>query len=220
MRVVILAALFPEARAIARAFHLPAPPLPSRQTTADSPVEGPIAVRLVGIGARHLDQLPAQKPRALIMAGLAGALAPDLAVGDVVIQGSCPPLPGVRFGVIGTSSHLIATPADKENLFRQSGALAVDMETGPAQRLAESLHIPFLAVRAISDTAAQTLDPAFLTLVDSDGRPRIGRVLRQLAGGSVRLSDLLRVRRATNVALARLSATLVALLASGWPDRA
>jgi adenosylhomocysteine nucleosidase len=153
------------------------------------------------------------------MAGLAGALAPDLAIGEIVIQGSCPPLPGVHFGTLATSSGIVATPADKAALFRQSGALAVDMETAPAQRLAESLHIPFLAVRAISDTAAQTLNPALLTLVDPDGRPRVARALRQLAGGSIKLSDLLRVRRATNVALARLTATLVALIASGWPDR-
>jgi adenosylhomocysteine nucleosidase len=219
MRAVILAALFPEARAIARAFHLPAPPPPSRATPGDSLSDGPIAVRLVGVGAPHLDQILALQPPAVIMAGLAGALAPDLAVGDVVIQGTCPPLPGVRIGALATSSGIVATPADKAALFRQSGALAVDMETAPAQRFAESLRVPFLAVRAISDTAAQSLDPALLSLVDSDGRPRVGRALRQLAAGSVRLPDLLRARRAANLALARLTATLLALVASGWPDR-
>jgi adenosylhomocysteine nucleosidase len=154
------------------------------------------------------------------MAGLAGALAPDLAVGDIVIQGFCPPLPGVRFGTLATASHVVATPADKATLFRRTGALAVDMETEPAQRLAESLHIPFLAVRAISDSATQTLDPALLTLVDPDGRPRVGRTLLQLARGSVKLSDLLRLRRTTNTALANLAAALVTLIDSGWPDRA
>jgi adenosylhomocysteine nucleosidase len=217
MRVLILAAIFPEARAIARAFHLSVPLSPSHPPLDDS---ARVEVRLVGIGARRLHLLPSKKPRALIMAGLAGALAPDFTIGDVVVQGSCRALPGVRLGTLATTSHILATPADKAALFRQTGALAVDMETRPVQQYAESLGIPFLAVRAISDTASESLDPALLTLVDADGRPRIGSALRYLAGNPGRLFKLLRLRRATNLALARLSATLVAILDSGWPDPA
>ena len=218
MRAVILTAVLPEARAIARAFHLPVPAPGRRDPAPDSPADAPIALRLVGVGARHLDTLTAQKPHALIMAGLAGALAPDLEVGAVVIQGACKPLPGVHFGKLATTSHILATPADKATLYRQTGALAADMETEPARRLAESLNIPFLAVRAISDTASQNLDPALLDLVDADGKPCLGRVLRYLAARPGRLPELLRLRRAANRALANLTTALRAIIDSGWPD--
>jgi nucleoside phosphorylase len=217
MRAVILTAVLPEARAIARAFHLPAPvPIRSAHRAA-VPNESPVAVHVVGVGAPHLSLLAAGKPPALIMAGLAGALAPELAVGDVVIQGTCQPVPNVRFGKLATTAHILATPAEKAALYQQTGALAADMETLPAERLAESLKIPFLAVRAVSDSAAQNLDPALLGLVDADGRPRLGRVLRYLAGNPGRVPELLRLRRTTETALANLARVLLAVLNSGWP---
>jgi adenosylhomocysteine nucleosidase len=215
MRAAILAAVLPEARAIARAFHLPSA---SCRFTERFIGDERLIVGLVGAGARHLHELAAQRPGALIMAGLAGALASDLAIGDVVIQGTCADLPGVRFGTLARAGEIVATPAHKAALFRQTGALAVDMETAPARQFAQTLGIPFLAVRAISDTAADTLDPALLTLLDGDGRPRVGRVLAHLARGPGRVGELLRLRRATHTALARLAATLVAVMESGWPE--
>jgi hypothetical protein len=211
MRAMILAAMSTEARAIARAFHWPKPWMD------DAPGDGRVAVEVVGVGARHLDRVAARKPEALIMAGLAGALHPGLEVGAVVIDGSCKPPAGARLGKVWTTGKILAAPAEKALLYRQTGALAADMETEPARRFAEALGIPFLAVRAISDTAAQWLNPALLDLVDGEGRPRLGRVLCHIMGGPGRLTELLRIRRAGQTALASLTAALVALIDSGWP---
>jgi hypothetical protein len=91
------------------------------------------------------------------------------------------------------------------------------METQPAHALAQSLHIPFLAIRAISDTAAEPLDPEFLKLVDPQGHPRISHALLHLAQHPAKLPSLLRIRRASNLALEHLAATIVAIVSSGWP---
>jgi hypothetical protein len=93
------------------------------------------------------------------------------------------------------------------------------METQSAQAFALSHDIPFLAVRAISDTAAEPLDPAFLNLVDPHGRPRISKALAHIVCHPAKLPSLLRLRRSTELALANLAATLVAIMTSGWPDQ-
>lgn len=215
MRVLILAALLPEARAIARAFHWPRR-FPGRFITREN-----ITLGLIGPRATHLESVRALQPQALIMAGLAGALAPHLAVGNVVIHGACGSISAlahqVHRGTITSSPDIVATPSQKAALFLKTGALAVDMESAAAHNLARSLSIPFLAVRAISDTAAEPLDPQFLQLVDAHGRPRIGRALGRLAIHPTSLPGLIHLRRSTQLALSHLSATLVAILASGWP---
>ena len=216
MHVVILTALLPEARAVARAFHL-------QTRFANQYISGGgVTVALVGPCAKVMDRECLTAARGVIMCGLGGALRTDLAVGDVVIQGECGPISGLahRFfrGKIATSEKHTATPAQKAALFEQSGALAVDMETQPVQALAHCLHIPFLAVRAISDTATGTLDPAFLKFVNAHGRPRVGRALAHLARHPTKLAGMLQIRRATNVALANLATTLVAIVSSGWPE--
>jgi len=157
------------------------------------------------------------------MCGLGGALSSDLVVGDVVIQGefgTIAKLPHrVLPGRIATNNEIIPTPAEKSRIFRETGAFCVDMETEYARNIALSHGFPFLAVRAISDTAAETLDPTFLNLVDPQGRPRISRALAHIVSHPTKLPSLLRLRRSTNLALANLAATLVAIITSGWPDQ-
>ena len=74
-RRVIVTALLPEARAIARAFRLPPPAAASGRFVEGGGGEGRVSVCVVGVGARHLGDWSPEKPQALIMAGLAGALA-------------------------------------------------------------------------------------------------------------------------------------------------
>jgi len=91
------------------------------------------------------------------------------------------------------------------------------MESAPTRFLADTLQIPFLTVRAISDTAAHPLSEDLLTLVDETGRPRTTRALALLAKTPSRLPELLALQRASKLALANLTATLQALLKAGWP---
>ena len=138
---------------------------------------GTVDIRVIGIRAAHLpSDVATPEIRGIILAGFAGALDPTLRIGDVVVDGLPPQGSGkatFRAGRIHTSSEIVATPTEKAALFQQTGAIAVDMEGETVRRFADSLGVSFIHVRAISDTAADTLDPALLNFVDDFGRVRL-----------------------------------------------
>lgn len=204
--IVILTAVAMEARAIARSMRLEEP-RPGKPTCGS--ISGlSIEVHVIGIGAADLDRLALeQKPAWLIMAGLAGALDPALAIGDIVADG-CPP--GVRCekfhrGVIHTSSRIEATVQEKASLYRATGAAAVDMETEAVRKWAAGQRVGLIAIRAISDRADQRLDPAVLRLVDRWGRPRAGAILATIIRKPHLVRDLLRIGRDSRIACQSLA---------------
>jgi nucleoside phosphorylase len=218
-RIVILAPLLPEARAAARAVGRMGA---IRCRFADRvEANDDFAVAIVGVGAPHLSIIKELKPRALILAGLAGGLAPQLRVGDLVLdqplalKGLAIP---VHVGKLHNSSHLVTNQQDKLALHQRTNALAVEMESTAVEIFAHALTVPLLNVRSISDTAAQALDPAFLNLVDDEGRPRTMRAMRLLARRPGKLPSMLRLGRAARLALKHLTAGVEAVLSSGWPD--
>jgi adenosylhomocysteine nucleosidase len=154
--------------------------------------------------------------RSIIVAGFGGALERSLAVADVVIDG-WPAFDGerwLRFGAIHTADQLAATREQKADLFGQTGALAVDMETAIVRRAAAGVGVPVIAVRAITDTAAHEIDPAMLGLLDDAGRVRGLELMRLLLLRKKTLSQLFRLRAAASIAGARLAQALGLLLDS------
>jgi adenosylhomocysteine nucleosidase len=146
---------------------------------------GPSAqVHTIGISAGHIPaNLQTIKTAAIIMAGLAGALDPALAVGDVVIddvQNRIPMSIGYRRGRILSSERIITTPAEKAELFRKTGALAVEMEGSKVEQFAGGLGIPYIGVRAISDRADEILEPEMVRFVDEFGRVKPINLVRGL----------------------------------------
>jgi hypothetical protein len=215
-RLLLLTAVYPEARALARAFRCPDYHRGIFKT-------GDIAIAAAGIRAPQAPALLASiEPQFLVITGLAGALAPHLKVGDIVSQGPLPPLAPNPFSIltgdIHTSPTLLETPALKAALHARTGALAVDMETQIVSELAHRQGIPFHALRAISDAAHDPLDPNLFSLVDRFGRPRTTRLAALLLRHPSALSRLLRIKRATDLAMANLSSLLRQLTLSGWPD--
>ena len=134
-----------------------------------------------GSGAAHMPTDLQDAPvAAIIMAGLAGGLDPILGIGDIVID-DCPPgwIPDLphRIGKIVTSPTMVSTPADKQKLFEQTGALAVDMENEIVRAAALKIGVPFVSIRAISDTAARCA---------RSGRVEIGQRIRPTPPGGHR----------------------------------
>jgi nucleoside phosphorylase len=143
----------------------------------------------------------------VIMAGLAGALDPSLAVGDLIIDDwpEAMPVPATaKRGAIHTAHEIAATPAKKADLFAQTRAAAVDMENATVRQWALRHGAAFGAVRAISDRADQALDPAFLTFIDQWGRPRLGRIISALLSRPSLLPSLLRLGSDSKNAAGRL----------------
>lgn len=142
----------------------------------------------------------------IVSFGMAGALAPDLALGDWVIGSrvgthECDPLwrdallrrlPGARLGPIHADGRLIADPADKENLHQASGSLAADMESHVVARAAAEAGLPFAVLRCVSDEAAAALPPAIAVAMKPGGGLALGAVLGSIARRPGQVPHLLR----------------------------
>lgn len=173
----------------------------------------------------------------ILSCGLAGALDPALRVGDVVVSGRitdgeptddghgarCVPdwagavhaaLEAAE-GPIFANGRAIGSRAEKAALFAATGAVAVDMESHIAARVADRHGLPFLAIRVISDGAADALPPAALVGMNPDGSMALGRVLASLARHPLQLPALIRTGMAAETAFAGLRRVHHALVGVG-----
>lgn len=125
-----------------------------------------------GIGAesaRRAAEVAVRKysPEVLISAGVAGALAAELHVGETIFPatvidmgdgsrhetaiGPSPVAKTVLGRTVLATYGEVATAAQKRQLAKSYGAHAVDMEAAAVARAAESHNLLFIAVKAISD---------------------------------------------------------------------
>jgi adenosylhomocysteine nucleosidase len=116
---------------------------------------------LVGLGASR--GVPEGR---LVSFGIAGALAPDLPVGTVIDatrvvdesgavlwEGSPLGVAPARPGTILGASRIVDDPEERARLHAQTGAEAVDMESGPLARSGRLVG----CLRAVSDTPSRRL---------------------------------------------------------------
>lgn len=74
----------------------------------------------------------------------------------------------------------VTSVAEKMRLAAETGAIAVDMESGHAARAAHALGLEFAALRVILDGAGEALPEAIIGLLTADGKPDRGKLLRNL----------------------------------------
>ncbi|HOS78809.1 MAG TPA: hypothetical protein PLQ85_03770 [Anaerolineae bacterium] len=120
----------------------------------------------------------------------------------------------VRTGPTVTTPGVIPTPEEKEALGKQTGAIAVDMESYWIARIAAERGLPFLALRVISDAQADGLLP-FEHLADANGASRARWLMAHLLrepGGLAMLLKLGRHAREARRTLAAGAACAVAAL--------
>jgi adenosylhomocysteine nucleosidase len=148
--------------------------------------------------------------RGIISIGIAGALAPALRPGRWVVatavhdRGAALPtdpdwsdwlvsrLPGAERGVVLGVDTVAATAEQKAALRRAGNAIAVDMESHVAARVARHHRRPFVAARVISDAAHRTLPPAARVGMKSGGGVDLPAVLRSLLLAPWQLPALIR----------------------------
>jgi len=131
-------------------------------------------------------------------------LDPGLRRGSQLLDALAGHLPPARHGAILGRDRITATAAEKAALFAETGALAVDMESHVAARVAARHGLPYAAIRVISDTAAGTLPPAALVGMKPDGGMALGRVLWSLACNPAQLPALIRTGRDADIAFKML----------------
>lgn len=176
---------------------------------------GPGVDVVVGGGdQRHLEEvLEARVAGAsgIISMGIAGGLAPDLRCGQWVVASAivdggghvfstdatwthrlAARLPGAAGGLFLGVDAMIVEQAEKVRLHRTTQAIAVDMESHVAARVAARHRRPFAAARVICDPAHRTLPPAARVGMRSDGHVDVAAVLHSLVARPGQIPDLMR----------------------------
>lgn len=170
----------------------------------------------------ELDDMAEMFPAMILSSGIAGALDPALKVGDVVLDGDAAVveklraiLPEATVGAVAGRDVMTPSVAGKCALRAETGAVAVDMESHVAARVAARRGLPFAAVRVISDRADEALPPAAQIGMKPDGGVALGAVLASLARNPAQLPALIRTGRHAGLAFRTLGRVHDALGRSG-----
>ena len=164
---------------------------------------------------------------ALMTFGMAGGLDPALKAGSVVlpcelisadgtrfvafrswrerVAGAVSPLRAMSAGNLLASARAIDTPAEKSAAFRDTGAVAVDMESAAVAAIAARHNLPFIAVRVIVDTAADTL-PRAVVNASRAGQVQVGRLIAGLIVAPGEIAALIRLAQRYRIAMRSLRA--------------
>ena len=121
--------------------------------------------------ARAADAILAAGPvDVLISTGTCGALAADLALGEIVVD-SRDHQPSTtapyRRGPIVSQDRVASTTEEKQALAREG--VAVEMESAAVRAAAARHQVKFACIKCVSDTAEQTLPIDFNQYRDEDG---------------------------------------------------
>jgi adenosylhomocysteine nucleosidase len=91
-----------------------------------------------------------------------------------------PALHNVSFGDIAGSDVPLACTHAKRRLHEKTGAVAVDMESHVAARIAVEHRVPFAAFRVITDPSHRALPPAALVATNVEGGVDFQAIMRSL----------------------------------------
>jgi adenosylhomocysteine nucleosidase len=161
------------------------------------------------------EHLVARGARALLSFGVAGGLDPDLRPGDIVVPAAvlyagqhyftdvdlCLALGGTTVNLLLAGDAVVADAVAKRLLSAQTGASAVDLESGAVARVAHRHRLPFAVLRAVCDPAHRSLPAAALAAVNGAGEIRALGMLGSIVARPRQLPELLRLAR--DAALAR-----------------
>ncbi len=173
----------------------------------------------------------ARQATCLVSFGIAGGLAPHLRPGDVILSteiiaegrrwrgeprfadaiADLARRLGASAGPVLGARAILAAERDKRLAWRDTGALAVDLESAVVAAAAEAAGIPFLALRTIADPATRALPPAALIPLTPDGTPDLRRVAVEMLRRPQQIGALLGLARETRRALGALAGPAHAL---------
>jgi adenosylhomocysteine nucleosidase len=168
------------------------------------------------------DGLVDRGAQALVSFGIAGGLDPDLKPGALVLATEVVGTDGARLGTseplrsrlctrlkvqqapLAGSDAMVAAVSEKERWRRETGAVAIDMESHGVACAAAKRGLPLLVLRAIADRADQALPPAATAGLKPDGSTDALAVVRALVGSPGQIPQLLGVTANTAAALLAL----------------
>jgi len=170
----------------------------------------------------------------VLTCGFAGGLNPDLKPGDVVFETENAPLapslspPGgervsartgegvfSKLSVAGAkpvkficADRIATTVAEKKKLRAETGADAVEMESGAIQAVCRERGIPCATIRVISDTANEDLPLDFNALAKPDMNLDYGKLAVAILRSPGKIGALLSLQKQTRFAAEQLATVL------------
>lgn len=201
-----------------------------------------ILVSLAGTGAKNAkkatEQLLAAGAKQIISWGCAGALAPNLKAGDLIIpkliqtqsnkQLNTHPVLRTKIinalteqiyfeGTLLESSSIIAKAEEKSALFNEKSTIAVDMESAAAAEICKKTGTPFIAIRTIVDPANFNLPAAISHSINSAGNVDLSKLIIYIICHPSELLSLIQLGlhfKAANKKLKHISPLLTQLVNS------
>jgi adenosylhomocysteine nucleosidase len=206
--------------------------IPGPFTSADGTIK--IIQCGIGCDDLHRHAVPWLKNTVIVgNIGVSGGLAPDLKPGTVILgnqiltdgklqgryQAAYSPSvqllnilektlqqsgQSYKLGSLLCTPQPIASPDAKSAAYRETGALAVDMESAGAAEAARQAGLPFFCIRVICDPAEQQVETKLFIGVDSQGNNRPLRLINPLVRQPWLLVQLLRMAWDFNQACASM----------------
>lgn len=185
-----------------------------------------VRILTVGIGRQNAEKsarefLATHSPEWVLTCGFAGGLNPDLKLGDVVFEvaetrpATSPfQLParlaaaGARAGKFFCADRIATTVAEKKKLREETGADAVEMESGAIHAVCRERGLACVTVRVISDPANEDLPLDFNALAKPDRSLDFGRLAWVVARSPGKIGALLALQKKTSFAARQLAAVL------------
>lgn len=182
---------------------------------------------------RMAAQLAERGATRLVSWGCAAALSPGMNPGDLILPSAIVGTDGdlwrtddgwrerlsaklmermpVHRGQLAESVAIVAKVEEKQAIHAATGALALDMESAASARVAQSLALPFLAIRSIVDPVHVAIPPSIVGAFDENGMLHVPKMLRRALARPVDFLGVIRLGRHFGAAMKTLRAS--ALLA-------
>lgn len=175
-----------------------------------------VAIRAV-MGA----ELSSSRLEAVISTGYCGALEPALGLYEVIvatevldiIKGERIPCGSVdgkaTRGVVLSQDRIANNAEEKQRLFSETGACAVEMESSGVALRANRAGLPFYCIKVISDIAAESFAFDLNRMRTKEGKVARGKIMMHALARPVLVPGLLRLKRRTEKAAQTLGEFLV-----------
>jgi adenosylhomocysteine nucleosidase len=185
---------------------------------------GSIQVWVTGIGRRNAaenirEAIRRVQPERVITAGFAGGLNPALKFGTVVYEQDFDAGFGRELEELGAvpakfycHRRVAITTAEKNALWKETAADAVEMESSVIRTICREFKIPSATVRVISDDAGQDLPLDFNALMTSEDRINYLKLMWAVLSRPSRIPKLIAFQHQTLDAARKLGAVLEDLL--------
>lgn len=159
------------------------------------------------------------KPERVVTAGFAGGLNPRLKFGTIVYDQDFDAGFEKELKELGAvpakfycHRRVAITTAEKAQLWKETGADAVEMESSVIRTICREFKIPSATVRVISDDATQDLPLDFNALMTSDDRINFPKLIWKVLSHPGKIPKLMEFQRETVTAAKNLGKLLEGLL--------